>query len=317
VKGLDLAPFLENLSRQRLLLHGADYDLRLLYRGYGFAPVWVFDTMLAAQLLGENEIGLAALLQRRLGVTLDKSLQRADWSERPLTPDLVAYAAADVSYLHELMASLEADLRAKDRLAWHEEECTRVVAAARIQKERDHAQDWRIKGTNGLTNRERAFARALWEARDERSREIDRPAFRVYTNERLLEAAKLAAKGERDPESLLQSRRGLPSSLASAIRSAVATAATLPAQEWPGPKRDGEPVDIDPVLKQEIERLKTFRERLAVSLDIDPGVLASRPFLTALGRARLKNPQADAESLAKEAGISLWRTRLLLEAAGR
>ena len=96
---LDVPALLERLAPRRLLMHGADYDLRLLFRGYGFRATSLFDTMLAAQLLGEKEIGLAALLSARAGVTLDKTHQRSDWSARPLAPPMVAYAASDVLHL--------------------------------------------------------------------------------------------------------------------------------------------------------------------------------------------------------------------------
>lgn len=313
--GMDLKPFLSALSSRRLILHGADYDLRLLHKGYGFTASSIFDTMIAAQLLGEAEFGLAALLSKRLGIRVDKSFQRADWSERPLPEELRTYAAADVVSLHRLMDSLLEDLGRKGRLEWHEEDCARVVVAAKNHRERDPASDWRVKGTNALSNRERAFARALWRVRDERARELDRPPFRIFTNERLLEAAKAAAKGERDPEVLLQSRRGYPAPLLASVKAAVISASSLPSTEWPGPKRETEPGDSDPALKKEMERLKGFRERLAKSLAIDPGVLASKPFLTALAKVKLRTGSRDADALAREAGVSLWRTRLLMEAA--
>jgi ribonuclease D len=176
LKGLDLAPLLKELSGRRLLFHAADYDLRLLWRGYGFRAKAIFDTMIAAQLLGEPELGLAALLQKRAGVTLDKAHQRADWSERPLSEDMVLYAAKDVLHLPELAASLEADLQAKGRLHWHEEECVRLVALEIADREADPENDWRIKGTNALSSKERAFVRAFFFARDRRARETDRPS---------------------------------------------------------------------------------------------------------------------------------------------
>ena len=178
--GLDLDRLFALLSDRRLLLHGADYDLRLLSRGYGFRPREIFDTMVAAQLLGLKEIGLAALLSQRLGVTLDKSSQRADWSRRPLSPTLVAYAASDVLHLHALVASLEADLAARGRTAWHAEECARLLAQDLSPAPEDPETDWRIKGSNGLAPKERAFLRELWRAREERARALDLKACAQY-----------------------------------------------------------------------------------------------------------------------------------------
>ncbi len=308
---LPLAPLLSRLEGRRLLMHGADYDLRLLYRDHRFRAGSLFDTMIAAQLAGEREIGLQALLARHLGVPLDKAHQRADWSARPLSQGMVAYAAADVAHLPSLAASLERDLAAKGRLAWHEEECARL-ATARFPRERetDPENDWRIKGTNGLTSRERAFAKALWEVRETRARDLDRPPFRIMTNDRLLAAARLAAAGEGDLLKLFPGPRPLPGPLATEIRRALDAARRLPPHAWPGPRRSS-PADADPTLEQTVLRMKEARDRKAKELGLDPGVLASRAVLTAVARTLLVEQASSPERLAASAGISRWRAELL------
>ncbi|HEX7528798.1 MAG TPA: hypothetical protein VF425_06790, partial [Thermoanaerobaculia bacterium] len=308
---LDVAALLARLAARRLLMHGADYDLRLLFRGYGFRATFLFDTMIAAQLLGENEIGLAALPSRRAGVTLDKAHQRADWSERPLSPGMVAYAAADVLHLAGLVESLSRDLEAKGRLAWHAEECARLAAAIFPSgREADPESDWRIKGTNALTDKERAFGRALWEARDTRARALDRPPFRVLTNERLLFAAKLAAGGERDLSKLFPGPRPLPEAFARALREALGSAAALAPSAWPGVRRS-ERVESDPALERDVETLKKSRDATAVALGLDPGVLASRAVLPGAAKTRRANGRLTADLLVTEGGLSRWRAELL------
>lgn len=311
LQSLDLGALLARLAQRRLLMHGADYDLRLLSRGYGFRATSLFDTMFAAQLLGEKEIGLAALLQARVGVTLDKAHQRADWSERPLTPPLVAYAAADVLHLAALVESITRDLEAKGRLAWHAEECARLAAATFPPgRDADPENDWRIKGSNALTDRERAFARALWEARDARARALDRPPFRVLTNERLLLAAKPAAAGEKDLSKLFPGPRPLPDAFARALREALEGAAALPPSEWPRVRR-GERVESDPALERDVEALKKSRDAKATALGLDPGVLASRAVLTTAAKTRRANGRLTADLLVTEGGLSRWRAELL------
>lgn len=308
---LDVPALLARLAPRRLLMHGADYDLRLLFRGYGFRATSLFDTMLAAQLLGEKEIGLAALLSARAGVTLDKTHQRADWSARPLTPPMVAYAAADVLHLAALVESLTRDLEAKGRLAWHAEECARLAATIfSAGREADPENDWRIKGTNALTDKERAFTRALWEAREARARALDRPPFRVLTNERLLLAAKPAAGGEKDLRKLFPGPHSLPDSFATALNEALARAATLAPAEWPKARR-GERIEVDPALEREVETLKKSRDAKAATLGLDPGILASRAVLTAAARARRANGRLTADLLVEEGGLSRWRAELL------
>lgn len=306
---LDMAPLVSRLASRTLLMHGADYDLRLLHRGFGFRAREVFDTMVAAQLLGEKEIGLAALLQNRAGVTLDKTLQRADWSARPLGPALVAYAAEDVLHLPRLVASLTEDLEAKGRLAWHAEECARLATADFSSREADPGNDWRLKGTNAFNSRERAFVRALWEAREARARALDRPPFRVLTNERLLHAARLAARGESDAARLFPGRP-LPPPLEHALQEALAAARALPPEGWPGPRR-GERVEPDPALEREVEKLKKKRDERAAALGLDPGVLAPRAALTAAARVTRRNGRLTAEALAEGAGLSRWRAEIL------
>lgn len=309
---IDLAPLLSRLSERPLLLHGADYDLRLLHRGYGFSARSVFDTMIAAQLLGETEMGLAALARKRLGVVLDKTSQRDDWSERPIPASRAAYAASDVLHLPTLAATLRADLEAKGRLSWHEEECSRLLEAERVPPEPDPENDWRVKGTNALSERERAFARALWEAREARAREIDRPPFRVFTNERLLEAARRAAAGERDVAKLFPQARPFPPAIARAVAAAVARAAEAPPSEWPR-KRRGDFREADPALEAQVKRLKERRDALARHLALDPGVLAPRSVLTIAARLKLETGAFSAGALTA-AGVSRWRAALLASA---
>jgi ribonuclease D len=308
---IDVAALLQRLASRRLLMHGADYDLRLLFRGYGFRATSLFDTMFAAQLLGEKEIGLAALLSARAGVTLDKTHQRADWSARPLPPAMVAYAAADVLHLAALVESLTRDLEAKGRLAWHAEECARLAATIfPAGRQADPENDWRIKGTNAFTDKERAFARALWEAREARARELDLPPFRVLTNERLLLAARPAASGERDLRKLFPGPRPLSDSFKAALGEALVRAAALAPADWPKARR-GERSEADPALEREVETLKKSRDAKAASLGLDPGVLASRAVLTAAARARRANGRLTADLLVAEGGMSRWRAELL------
>ncbi len=303
---------LRALKDRLLLLHGADYDLRLLHRGFGFRATRIFDTMIAAQLLGEKEVGLAALLASRLGVRLDKTHQRADWSLRPLGPELLAYAAADVLYLEELAFKLRSDLEKVSRLSWHEEECARLLAQPMTAKGFDPETSWRIKGTNSLSNKERAFARALWFARDARARSLDRPAFRVFTNEKLLDACRGAAKGERSLEKLFGLKRPFPESTAALVVQALEMASKVPPGEWPAPRRENETTETEPALKAEIERLKARRDLLARQTGLDPGVVASRAVLSSVARLTLRGDTRDAGEIARETGASSWRVKLLL-----
>ena len=308
---VDLGPLLAHLAPRELLLHGADYDLRLLHRGYGFRASRIFDTMLAAQLLGEREIGLAALLSARLGVTLDKTNQRADWSRRPLAPAMVAYAASDVLHLHALVASLRADLEAKRRLAWHAEECARLAATDFPPRERDPENEWRAKGTNALSAKERAYFRELWAVRERRAEQLDVPPFRVYPTDALQRSARQAAAGTAEPSALFPFSRPLPAALVTELVAAVERARHVPPSAWPG-RRTGEKAVPDPALESAVGKLKEKRDRLARQLALDPGLVASRATLADAARAQLTaGRRLDADALAAATGMSRWRAELL------
>jgi ribonuclease D len=141
-----------------VVFHDADYDLRLLQRDYGWQARNLFDTRVAAQLLGIKAFGLAALLERYFGVKLDKKHQRADWSMRPLPPDMLAYAAQDTMYLLDLRDLLRDELARKERLAWAREEFDRLEST-RWSEEEAGTAFLRIKGARDLTRRELAVLR--------------------------------------------------------------------------------------------------------------------------------------------------------------
>ena len=129
--GLDLAPLFKARAMQTLIFHGADYDLRLLWQTYGFSPKHIFDTMLAAKILGEDRLGLADLVREYFGEELKKENQRADWTTRPLPLEMCEYAIHDTFYLHELCAILVEKLQAAGRMEWLTEQCDALIEHAK------------------------------------------------------------------------------------------------------------------------------------------------------------------------------------------
>src|SRR6476659_7706125 len=125
--GVDINPMLDALTGHELIMHGADYDLRLLVKHHKFVPSAVFDTMLAARLLGLRQFGLSHLVEYYLGVKLEKGAQKANWAMRPLTERMELYARNDTHYLKSLADHLKEALHAKSRLAWHAESCARLI----------------------------------------------------------------------------------------------------------------------------------------------------------------------------------------------
>lgn len=270
--GLDLAPLYHLLASKLLILHGADYDLRLLRRA-GFPDARaVFDTMIAARLTGHAEFSLAALVKQYFGFELVKGSQKANWARRPLSGQMEAYARNDTHYLIALAGILEARLRELGRFEWLEQSCEKAIATARIDKERDADTVWRITGASDLQGRAAALLRALWFWRDAEARSADRPAFHVLQNENLVEAAARLDRGER------VSFPHLSSSRQRRFDAAAQAALALPPGDWPQPIRKPR---IRPTQDQErfFAMLKTRRDAAATRLQLDPALIAPKATL--------------------------------------
>jgi len=264
------------------VFHDADYDLRLLHQDYGWTVRRIFDTRVAAQLLGLKAFGLAALLDRYVGVKLDKKHQRADWSMRPLPRDMLEYAALDTMYLLELRDLMREELRAKERLAWAEEEFTRLEGT-KWEDEDPSGAFLRIKGARDLTRRELAVLRELAPWRDAVARDMDRATFRVIGNEQLLDIARAQPRSRDELARVRGVSRGLLEKRFTEILDAVARGVAVPESElpkFPRPQR----WDRDPNFDTKVSALKTVRDDVAAKLDLDPGVLGSRERLEAVAR---------------------------------
>jgi ribonuclease D len=291
-----------------VVFHDADYDLRLLQQDYGWHVRNIFDTRVAAQLLGIRAFGLAALLERYFSVKLDKKHQRADWSRRPLTPDMLDYAALDTAHLLALRDRLAEELDRTGRRAWAQEEFTLLEGTRWSAEDADTAY-LRLKGARDLTRRELAVLRELVPWRDAVAKHADRATFRVIGNEQLLAIAKEqpvtrdalgAIKGM--PRGLLESRGA---ELIAAVRRGLAVPdADLP--RFPRAPRWERDVDFD----ARVAALKVVRDETAQRLDLDPGVLGARDRLEAVAR---KNP-ATLEQLAGIPELRRWQVDVLGEA---
>ena len=268
------------------VFHDADYDLRVLDRDYGFRARHVFDTRIAAQLLGEPAIGLAALLEKHVGVTLDKKLQRADWSIRPLTPEMIAYAAADTMHLPRLRDLLADQLEAAGRWTWAQEEFAHLEALRWTGAPAEEGY-LRVKGAKLLPRRSQAVLRAVYQWREQVAQGLDRSPFRVMPNEALLA---LARSVPQSPEQL-HAVRGLPSSLArrygDQLLAAVARGLGTPLDTLAVPERRPRQRP-DAAQEARFERLKQLRNRRAQELGLEPGVICPNGALQAIARVALE-----------------------------
>ena len=290
-----------------IVFHDADYDLRLLRQDYGWLVRNIFDTRLAAQLLGIKSFGLAALLERYFGVKLDKKFQRADWSMRPLSQGMLDYAAQDTIHLLELRDRLHHDLDRAGRLDWAREEFA-LLEGTRWADEDPAASFLRIKGARDLTRRELAVLRELVPWRDAIARSLDRATFRVLGNEQLLEMAKRRPSSRDDLAAIKGMPRGLLDARASEMLAAIQRGLAVPDADLPRfPK--GPRWERDPDFDSRVATLKTVRDETAARLDLDPGVLCARERLEAVAR---KNPKS-IEELESVAELRRWQRAVLGE----
>lgn len=273
---VSMEPLYQELRTHPLVLHGADYDLRL-FRRAGFVPsITVFDTMLAARLVGLRQFSLAALVQEFFGVVLSKGSQKANWGRRPLTPIMIEYAMNDTRFLLELSERLGARLVELGRKSWFLQSCERLMESTRSDGSgKDGREPWQISGSGRLRSRAAAILRELWTWRDAEAARIDRPPFHVMHNEDLIKWSEtLDLSGEADPPHLRGGRRAR---FFEAAQRALAT----PQETWPVIPR-GIRTRRTPEQERRIKHLREHRDRVAHQLGLDSSVIASRGTIEAI-----------------------------------
>jgi ribonuclease D len=292
-------------------MHGADFDLRLLSRDLGIELHGLVDTQIAAQLLGEESIGLAALLESRLDVKLSKKYQRADWAERPLTDAMLEYAADDTRYLMRLVDILTQELEAAGRTVWAQEECRALELSAGMVEPEPEPEDpvVRVKGARKLPTRDVAAIRAALEWRDTIARDWDRAPFRVVADGPLVEA--VSSRPQRPGD--LSAIKGFPSRLAkehgSELIARLRKIAEAPESELiPYPRRprtgQGRPT---PEIEELADRLKGVRNRRATELGLPRGTLLANAVVLEVARVA----PSDRDQLLAIDGMREWKADAL------
>src|SRR4029453_9568846 len=306
--GLDLNGLLEALADKPLILHGGDYDLRMMRSSMGFRPRReVFDTMIAAQLLGFEQIGLAALIERYFDIKIGKAGQKSDWSRRPLSENQLHYAVNDTRFLEPLADRMRGELSARGRVDWQRESCRAMVESTGRDHARDCEEAWRIKGAGRLTRRQLAYLRELWRWRDQHARSANLPAFRVLGNQEILGLVRWA---ESHPGVPLYQGPKLPRNIAGAqlttLEEAIARAAGMDVTEWPElRKRDHASPRDD--CSEGINSLRAECAQIARELEIAASTLAPRAALEAIASSRPRT----VNEIMKTGGLLCWQAELV------
>ena len=272
---LDLEPLRVELEPKEIVLHAADYDLRMLRRGLNFTATRIFDTVIAARLLGIREFSLGALVKRFFGVELHKHSQKANWALRPLPARMLKYAVDDVHYLLPLAAKLEDELERVQRRNWFRQSCGRAIELAGAARERTEDELWRIAGAGALDPHTGAVLRALWQWREVEAELADRPPFHILHNRELLEAAGNFAAGRVPDYKHFSARRR------QTFREAAEIALRSPQSEWPViRRRSGARPTAE--MRRRADQLRERRDKAAVQLGLERSFVASRGALEAI-----------------------------------
>jgi ribonuclease D len=309
---VSLEPLAERLLDGSIvkILHGADYDLRMLHRAFGITFTGLFDTMIAARILGETRFGLAALLEQFFDIPMDKKFQRADWSMRPLTPEMARYAAMDTHYLIPLYDKLVARLEELGRRGWATEEFERLEQIRPAPRASAEDGFRRVKGAGKLDRRKLAVLRELWLLREAHARRLDRPPFRVLHDERLIEL------GQRLPDQIadLEGLDKLPrpwrqGRRAHELLAAIRTGLAVPSKDWPARSKGGRNRSAQKTPDERLVAIRDHRDKVAEELGMEPSLLGPRAVLEQIAE-RLqsgKDPAATPE-------LRRWQWELLAPA---
>jgi len=295
-----LAPVFADASILKVV-HGGDNDVTSMRRDFGVTFRTMFDTSIAARLLGDTELGLQALVRNEVGVELTKGSQKDDWSKRPLTPKQEAYALADVAHLMQLAARLTERLAATGRTEWAREEFAALANLQAGAKRSGPDEFRRIKGSAKLSRRQQGVLRELHVWREERAAAADRPPFRIVAPDVLIAIAERSPTTIDEVEEMLASHpRQVPES--DVILTAIERGLNLPESELPA-RPVGERTNHSAAVHRRAEALRTWRDTQAKSLKLDPSVVLSQRLIE---RLSLGAPRT-LDELAEIEGIRQWR----------
>lgn len=285
--GLKLDGLWSRLKEKHLLMHGSDFDIRLLHDFCEFRPKSMFDTMLAAQLVNRPRVGLASLLEDHFAVKLSKESQKANWSKRPLTKKMLDYAALDVWHLPALRDILMRDLKKLKRTDWLRQQCEAQIESGLTGFAPRDENAWRLGKSDRLRGAGLSVMYEIWHWREKTAERIDVPPFKTCNNERLLKICHAAEEGE-SLETILATvhlgrrhDRLLPS-----LRKAVVAGLARDPASLPRRKRKRDPNNA-PLTEREVklqDLIKADRDRVSAKLKIEPTLIANRNQLARIAR---------------------------------
>lgn len=296
-----LAPLFASAANEKVF-HACEYDILCLKRDYKFEFKNIFDTMVAARILGWKSVGLGNILQERFGVALNKKMQRADWGHRPLTDEQLAYAREDTHYLLALRDMQIEELERLNRMDEAREEFLRLTRVEPNPRQFDPDAYWRVKGARELNPTALGILRELYRVRDAEARKENRPPFKIMGDQTLVAICEHAPASLRE----LARVRGISDyhtrRFGNTILAAVARGRAQPQHAVPKPSaRRG--AFLDNAERARLEALKEWRKQRAAARGVETDVIVSNEVLVALAKSKPRT----VEEIAQMSELGAWK----------
>ncbi|MBD3204089.1 hypothetical protein GF327_07360 [Candidatus Woesearchaeota archaeon] len=249
------------------IFHGSDFDLRMLYTEYECRVKNIFDTQIAAQFLGINEIGLGSLLEKFLDIKKKDRFQKADWTKRPLTKNMLDYAAKDSIYLIRLSQILKKKLRKKNMLDWVKQESEYIAENDLVLSQ---PVFWNLKGIKRFTDTQRAVLKRLYDLREKMAKKVNRPVHYIMSSKKLKNLAKEPPQTVKDWKNLkrvhpIVKKKHRLFSLA--VKNGLQEKLEFPEKKY---------MRFTPKQRSIINKLDDYRKKAAEKIGIEPFLLLSK-----------------------------------------
>jgi len=285
----------------RKVFHGADFDIRSLYRDYSFEVNNLYDTELASRFLGIKETGLASVIHARFGVSLDKKYQKKDWSVRPLPKEMLTYSAGDVLYLLELERMITKELKTLERLSWVTEECE-ILSNVRPAQVNHTDLFLKFKGAGRLSRRDLALLEKILRFRLNLAEKKDKPVFKIFSNGSILDFVHLKPTRKKDLTHLKSGQSKQILRYGDSLIPFVKDVRHLSEKELPVYKRKRSK-PLKPLESDRKKKLKNWRLEKGEGLNIDPSLILNKNQMTELA---IKNP-VDSHGFSEITSFKNWQ----------
>lgn len=287
----DVAPLAGVFADERIekIFHAAEYDLIGLQRDFGYRFANLFDTMVAARVLGRKKVGLGNLLEKEFGIKLRKRFQRADWGKRPLSREMLDYARLDTHYLIELRQRLMSQLVEKDRWPIAAEDFTRLPKIIPEAPSGPDGDVWRVKGAADLNPQQAAILAKLADYRNRKAEAANVPLFKVIGDKTLVAIAEAAPHRPGELAALPGMTNGQMRRHADGLLEAVRRGEEAPPLRRPKRGR----YDEDYV--ERLEAVRKWRKTAAMAMGVESDVVLPRDLMEQIARSNPRNPDKLAE----------------------